>query len=1580
LTVATIDASPAPGANPATPKSDNSFKPVPSPVRDPLGNRPANTLGLVNIPGAGSDHIEGNGSGIADGTPDIIFADHGEVIQLVIDPNRPFALDQKIQTTFLSTVIAINSVQAQTGGDDVVIGSEIDDVIIGGAGNDALDGGAGDDLIFGDNVNLTRMGPIDGNLYDNIKSLRFQTLAGTLMYSRSDRAVSPGYDANLVTGPNSGVLMVSLDAFGKPIARELGTPSAPVGALKVVAAQGLASDGSDYIEGGGGCDTIFGGLGQDDIVGGSSSFFGLITGNLRPDGADMIFGGSGEQIDRNDADLAGDGTTVYGRHTRDADVIVGDNGDIVRLVGVNGVDLMAAHPISLSDPAVFGPLYQSLYTTRNGMFLSYTYDRYQLVSGTVVADYAAEGKERIVVRGVSLLDYTPGGPDYKPALFDLLTPTSTDKGAGWNNTLGIWSKVDIGGADEVHGETGDDTVYLGGGNDIAFGDAESDDIIGGWGSDWISGGTGEDGILGDDGRIFTSRNTRITGSGVYGSQNAENLFGVWSLLASDPDSRTSQGNVINEFIYTPGHVQEELINVEFELIKSVDLTPFDSDSGSIFAPVYSANPVEHNPLFADDVIFGGLGNDSIHGGSGDDAIGGQEALPESYVQRFEEGELVGLARTDFTRPWNPSDILIFGDGDPHWNEPKPVRQRTGEFWLYDEYDPRRVVLFEDDGAVWKTGTTAGKHMFFLNALDNEGVLVGSYTQFNNNGTPVLTSYLYRVSDGDDVIFGDMGNDWIVGGTGRDHLYGGFGNDLLNADDVTGGPGTSYDTTGGLNDAPETHTVWEDRVFGGAGLDILIGNTGGDRLIDHLGEFNSYIVPFAPFGIATVSRQVPPQLWDFLTAQAASDGVDLTRTADIGPNHESRYSHVMQQQGNPYGELGLVTQKDHGFWQDQSGPPTDPQAGNIPGGRRDILRTADFNDRTNQGLVADTGNFTASNGVLNVASQNGTTKASGVFLLDDYLPTYYEVSVTLNLVKPLQGWKANGYVVFDYYSDTDFKFAGINVSTNKIEMGYVDESGWHYVVQSNKPVQLKAGQNYDVLVAVNGTNVTVSVAGVNWFSYTFTPRLDVYGVAIPLNRGMVGVAMDGSKGTFDNFRVQILPPTWTLNETDDFAPPVAELPRVNQSSGWVEASGKLTGTVSGTAPAVQTVDLNVVLLANSTLEMEADIKTPGIAGFVFDRYDALNYKFVALDVAGDRLIIGHATSEDGQVVDASYTLALDASQTNHLRVTMQGAGLGVNVNGANIAAFGFNAVLVDGAFGLTVLSGQAVFDNFRLATDDQQFNAALKLAASDFKALSTDSYIQAQVLADSDLQRLFDQAVQDWTASGLVTEQQLSQLVQVNLVVSDLEGSTLARANKNTITIDATAAGAGWYIDGNATNSSEFADGSVVTSGVDLLTVLRHEIGHLLGYEHDQILLMGGSLNAGTRISVQGDVSGGQTTTADPAPTAPVANPTPTDSGGKGQGKKGQTADAGLIFDPVTGALLEQSEARLLFAARESQQGDAAQVLAVASMGGLARSLNGKRAVAPQNAGQVERRLAVGEQDQKPLGLMGRLGQMLRRSA
>ncbi len=359
-----------------------------------------------------------------------------------------------------------------------------------------------------------------------------------------------------------------------------------------------------------------------------------------------------------------------------------------------------------------------------------------------------------------------------------------------------------------------------------------------------------------------------------------------------------------------------------ELKKTFNITPFNLD--------YALQDPLFDPLYADDVMYGGLGNDFLHGGSGDDAISGAEALPLAAVGQPGETQtstvvvLVDeLILSGYDRPYNPGNLLMFNNVDLDGQHIEH-RTRAGEFALYDEYDPlRRIIL--TDGTV--------QYEFLLNFNQTEGTPVIACVAYDNRGR--CTSRVTAYNEGRDAIFGDLGNDWLVGGPGKDDLFGGYGNDLLNVDD-------DLTTNSGANDKPDTHPTYEDLAYGGAGRDVLIGNTGGDRLIDWVGEFNSFLVPFAPFGMATVSRTLQPQLPEFLYLLAASDGADPTRPYDTG-NDPLR-------NGEPEGELGLVLQKDFD-WHEQTGAPADPQAGNIPGGKRDVLRTANFNDGKSQGFYS-----------------------------------------------------------------------------------------------------------------------------------------------------------------------------------------------------------------------------------------------------------------------------------------------------------------------------------------------------------------------------------------------------------------------------------------------------------------------------------------------------------------------------------------------------------------------------------------------------------------------------------------------------
>jgi hypothetical protein len=101
------------------------------------------------------------------------------------------------------------------------------------------------------------------------------------------------------------------------------------------------------------------------------------------------------------------------------------------------------------------------------------------------------------------------------------------------------------------------------------------------------------------------------------------------------------------------------------------------------------------------------------------------------------------------------------------------------------------------------------------------------------------------------------------------------------------------------------------------------------------------------------------------------------------------------------------------------------------------------------------------------------------------------------------------------------------------------------------------------------------------------------------------------------------------------------------------------------------------------------------------------------------------------------------------------------------------------------------------------------------------------------------------------------LPELPIFVGDLPNGLLGIASGNSITLDANANGAGWFVDDTPWDHSEFmsrpgrrslvaAPGSPAEERYDLLTAIAHEYGHLLGYEHIEDDVMGEELDPGTR--------------------------------------------------------------------------------------------------------------------------------------
>jgi hypothetical protein len=120
-----------------------------------------------------------------------------------------------------------------------------------------------------------------------------------------------------------------------------------------------------------------------------------------------------------------------------------------------------------------------------------------------------------------------------------------------------------------------------------------------------------------------------------------------------------------------------------------------------------------------------------------------------------------------------------------------------------------------------------------------------------------------------------------------------------------------------------------------------------------------------------------------------------------------------------------------------------------------------------------------------------------------------------------------------------------------------------------------------------------------------------------------------------------------------------------------------------------------------------------------------------------------------------------------------------------------------------------------------------------------------------------EAIQHWADAG-ASAAQLALLNGIGFSIDDLPNGSLGQTFGTSITLDANGAGWGWFVDSTPNDNSEFASrisptDLVATSGaaaghMDLLTVVEHELGHVIGLEHNDEPgdVMNHDLNLGER--------------------------------------------------------------------------------------------------------------------------------------
>jgi hypothetical protein len=125
-------------------------------------------------------------------------------------------------------------------------------------------------------------------------------------------------------------------------------------------------------------------------------------------------------------------------------------------------------------------------------------------------------------------------------------------------------------------------------------------------------------------------------------------------------------------------------------------------------------------------------------------------------------------------------------------------------------------------------------------------------------------------------------------------------------------------------------------------------------------------------------------------------------------------------------------------------------------------------------------------------------------LDRALPERADVRVTFNADPTTSTRWSNAFIVFDYQSPTDYKFAGALVGVDQWVIGRMTSRG--YAIDKSVRATIQSGKDYELQVLLDGSKATLK-AGASEISHTYSGALQ---------RGQLGLATLRGNARFDGF--------------------------------------------------------------------------------------------------------------------------------------------------------------------------------------------------------------------------------------------------------------------------------------------------------------------------------------------------------------------------------------------------------------------------------------------------------------------------------
>jgi hypothetical protein len=135
-------------------------------------------------------------------------------------------------------------------------------------------------------------------------------------------------------------------------------------------------------------------------------------------------------------------------------------------------------------------------------------------------------------------------------------------------------------------------------------------------------------------------------------------------------------------------------------------------------------------------------------------------------------------------------------------------------------------------------------------------------------------------------------------------------------------------------------------------------------------------------------------------------------------------------------------------------------------------------------------------------------AVSLLQINGALPSNLEMDVTMNATAGAGTFFSNGFLIFDYQSPTNFKFAGAYIGLQEWVVGHRDANGWQVDTLLGDPT-IMAGTDYNLQLLLQGNSASLLVNGVSKVSHTYAAAFS----------GSVGLGTSNSLTQFDNLTVK-----------------------------------------------------------------------------------------------------------------------------------------------------------------------------------------------------------------------------------------------------------------------------------------------------------------------------------------------------------------------------------------------------------------------------------------------------------------------------